>query len=201
MRLRNERVMEGRQRVLRPSKVPIGMARPRHIERFGERERERKFLRLELVENHPVVDAQDTGALPVAVVPELASLLLDAGRTDSADAPELLGEREVDRGLLMRRIDVQEHDVLRRKPREDRLAENPAVALEVEPREKVAEPVSLRRDVRQGAGLVNLERIERWKGLKLDQPRLQRSVGPFHDGKVRLREERVRVAARYVPAR
>src|SRR2546429_2769909 len=132
MRLRNERVMERRQRVLRPSKVPIGMARPRHIERFGERERERKFLHLELVEDHAVVDAQDTGPLPVAVIPELASLLLDLRRADSTDAPELLGEREVDRGLLTRRIDVQEHDVLRRKARENGLAENLAVALEIE---------------------------------------------------------------------
>src|ERR1700686_2623873 len=199
MRLRNERVMERRQRVLRPSKVPIGMARPRHVERLGEREREREILRLELVEDHAVVDAQDARPLPVAVVPELTSLLLDLRRTDGADAPELLGEREVDRGLLVRRIDVQEHDVLRRKAREDSLAEDMTVALEIEASEKVVEPVSLRREVRQGAGLVHLERIERWKGLKLDQPRLQRSVDPFHDGKVRLRKERVRVVARYVP--
>src|SRR5260370_28937236 len=106
MRLWNERVMECRQRVLRPSKVPVGMARPRHVERLGEREREREVLRLELVEDHPVVDAQDASPLPVAVVPELPSLLLDVSRADGADAPELLGEREVDRGLLMRRIDV-----------------------------------------------------------------------------------------------
>src|SRR5712691_3319487 len=105
--------------MLGPSKVPIGMARPRDVERLGERKRERKFLRIELVEDHPVVDAQDASPLPVAVVPELASLLLDRGRADSTDAPELLGEREVDRGLLTRRIDVQEHDVLRRKACED----------------------------------------------------------------------------------
>ena len=109
--------------------------------------------------------------LAVAGVPELAAALLDLRRVDGLDAPELLGEREVDRGLLVRRIEVEQDDFLGREAREDRVADDALVAGGVEAGEEAAELVALGAEARELLALRDLEGVERGEGLELDQLR------------------------------
>ena len=85
----------------------------------------RKFrpLGLELVEDQPVVDPQDPRRLSIAAIPQLPSALLDLARVDRAHAPEFPGEDEIDRGLLVRRIQIEKDDVLRRVAGENDVAD------------------------------------------------------------------------------
>jgi hypothetical protein len=101
----------------------------------------------------------------------------------------------------VRRIDVEEDDVFRRHPGEDRVAEDLPVTVPVEAGQEVGEIAFLGRHVREGAGLEDLERVERRESLELDQLRLEPPVLPAHDGEVRAGEDRTLPRARHVERR
>ena len=136
--------------------------------------------------------------LAVAAVPELSTALLDLGRVERLHAPELLGEREVDGGLLVRRIEIEEHDLFGRQPREDRLADDALVGRRVEPREVPVEPLAAGTHARELLALRDLEGVERREGLELDQLRGEPPAGVARDREVGDGEDRKLVATRDV---
>ena len=161
-----------------------------------------RSCRLELVEDQAVVDAEDPRRLAVAVVPELPAALLDLARVDRAHVPELLGEGEVDRRLLGRRIEVEQHDVLRRQAGEDGVADGLPVGAGSRPERTSRATSPLGAEPRELLALGDLEGVERREGLELDQLRSEASaVAGAHDGEVRDREGREGVAARHVEVR
>ena len=95
---------------------------------------------------------------------------------------------EVDGGLLVRRVEVEEDDVLRREAREDRLADDALVARGVEagevPAERARRPGTRAREL---LALRDLEGVERREGLELDQLRREPAAGVARDREVRRR--------------
>ncbi len=109
---------------LAPRPVPVGVAAPGHVELVRPGERHPVGLLLQLVEDHPVVDAPDLEELARgAAAKQPAPFLHQLRRTDRLDAEELPGGDEVGDGLLMLGLEVDQHDRPGRLAAEDGLAE------------------------------------------------------------------------------
>ena len=139
--------------------------------------------------------------LALRAIPELAAALFDLRRVHRLDAPELLGEREVDRGLLVRRVEVEQDDFLRREAGENRVADGALVAGGVEAGEEAAELVALGADARELLALRDLESVEGGEGLELDQFRGGFAGGVLRDGEVDDGEDGEFIGAGHVEVR
>src|SRR6266536_6329219 len=175
-----------------PTEVPVRVAGPGNVERLREVDRDRDPLREELVEDEPVVDAEDPGRLAVPAIPELPAAFLDVHHGDGPDTPELLREREIDERLLGGGIDVHQHDVLGGNAVQNRFLEYADVTGLVEPREIEIEMIALRTDSPELSRLDELEGVQRGECLKLDQLRGESALRPVvRDREIRLRKQRM----------
>ena len=112
-RLRHRQVIQIRQRELAQAEKPVGMARPLHVQIVAEIEGHRDLLAHQFVDDGPIVDPLDRHQRAPVAVEQPIALLHHARDIHRAHAVILLGEQKIVARLLVRRVDLQQHHVLR----------------------------------------------------------------------------------------
>src|SRR5215813_10273900 len=97
-----------RQRMFADPKIPVRMAHPLHVEFIRETESKIERLALKLVEDHAVVDPINARLTPVAFIKKLATSLAHGGEADRANPERRLRTIEIDAGLLLIRLDLEQ---------------------------------------------------------------------------------------------
>ena len=119
--LRNGRMVEKRQRGLRPLPEPAWMRGPRARDLVAKIEREQRRDPCQIVADQPVVDPLDAHFAMSGVAPvQLRSAAYEPARVGSLDAEERVRRYEIAGSLLQFRFDVEENDRVRIARSDDR---------------------------------------------------------------------------------
>ncbi len=124
---------------------------------------------LQLVEDHPVVDATDGYLAAVFFIDQMAAPLLDVTRADGADAQRAFHDREVAAGLLELGIDFQENDLLGIAIAHDHFPQAVDVGDPVQAGEVRGHTLGDVEALTKAAVEEPLEAVERRKALQLDE--------------------------------
>src|SRR5579862_3003594 len=172
--VRYRRMVEKRQRVLRPGPKPVRVRRPFDVELVAEIKRKLHALALDLVEDDAIVDAFYANLASALVLSkELLSAHDQRRRTDGIDAEQYFARREVRISLLRGRIEIHQDNVFGIVLSEhDPLGEREEIVAR-EPGEP-ARPVEIETlDRLQGrvprVALHGFVSQKRWKALQLDE--------------------------------
>ncbi len=152
----------------------------------------------EFVEDDAVEEAVDRHLASAGEIVEAVAALVDLREAHRAHVEEAVRAGEIDAGLLLVGLDLEEDDVLRRVAAEQRGAERGEVALLVEAAEERREVGGDLGEVRaKGVGLEHLPAGDGGKTLELDQLREHAALRVVAEGEVDAEKVRPRGLVRH----